>query len=104
MHGDVIRKIPFFDVAEIPELLIHVVKLLVSSYYLPGDVIVHEHEKTVDKSCMYFIVHGNVAVYHMAKVSDQSERSLCEKTKTKTKSAELRAKLLSYAWHGYMHY
>jgi len=65
VHGEVIQKIPFFDTSEIPELLIHLVKLLSSSYYLPGDVIVHEHEKTVDTSCMYFIVHGNVAVYHM---------------------------------------
>ena len=65
VHGDVIRKIPFFDCDKIPELLIHLVGLLKSSYYLPGDVIVHEHEKTVDSSCMYFIVHGSVAVYHM---------------------------------------
>jgi len=65
VHGDVIRKIPFFDIDEIPELLVHVVQLLKSSYYLPGDVIVHEHEKTVDTSCMHFIVSGKVAAYHM---------------------------------------
>mmetsp|Transcript_20916 Transcript_20916/g.43653 ORF Transcript_20916/g.43653 Transcript_20916/m.43653 type:complete len:1063 (+) Transcript_20916:197-3385(+) len=65
VHGEVIKKIPFFDIDQIPEILVHVVQLLKSSYYLPGDVIVHEHEKTVDTSCMYFIVHGNVAAYHM---------------------------------------
>jgi CRP-like cAMP-binding protein len=65
VHGEVIKKIPFFDIDQIPELLVHVVQLLKSSYYLPGDVIVHEHEKTVDTSCMYFIVYGNVAAYHM---------------------------------------
>ncbi|GMI04558.1 hypothetical protein TrLO_g110 [Triparma laevis f. longispina] len=70
VHGEVIRKIPLFDIDEIPELLVHVVSLLKSSYYLPGDVIVHEHEKTVDTSCMYFIVHGNVAVYHMKQPED----------------------------------
>jgi len=65
VHGKVIKKIPFFDIDEIPELLVHVVNKLKSSYYLPGDVIIHEHEKTLKSSCMYFIVHGNVAVYHM---------------------------------------
>ena len=39
VHGEVIKKIPLFDTDGIPELLVHIVGRLKSSYYLPGDVI-----------------------------------------------------------------
>ncbi len=64
VYADVVQKVPFFHVPEIPDFVCFVVERLQEVFYLPSDVIVHEGEISSSLCSIHFITSGSVAVYH----------------------------------------
>jgi len=50
-------------VPDCPEFICYIVERLVTAFYLPSDVIVHEGELTSAWSFVYFLTLGQTAVY-----------------------------------------